>query len=149
VRHEAIRLQLTLAAERDLALRKALEDEDPRVVHIGLAALQEGCPPAMARLVKNVATNMKVADDLRLLAVRALGRSVECAECLDGLLQLVDGGRTFLGRRRLAPRTPMLLAALRALADGWSSHPRAAPLLAKASKASDAEIRQAAAPSVP
>ena len=103
----------------------------------------------MARLVVNVATDVKVADELRLLAVRVLGKSVECDECVGGLLQLVDGGRTFLGRRKLAARTPMFLAALRALADGWSTHPRAAALLAKASKSSDAEIRQAAAPSVP
>ena len=149
VRHEAIRLQLTLPAERDLALRRALEDDDPRVVHIGLAALQEGCPPAMAPLVVHVATSPKAADELRVLAVRALGRSSECPDCLRGLLQLVDGGRTFLGRRRLAPRTPILLAALRALAEGWPSDPLAARLLARASRSSDPEIRQAARPGHP
>jgi hypothetical protein len=149
VRHEAIRLQLTLPAEREVALRRALEDDDPRVLHIGLAALQEGCPSSMASLVVRVATDPKAADDLRVLAVRGLGRSRECFECLRGLLHLVDGGRTFLRRRRLAPRTPILLAALRALADGWSAHPDAKPLLACATASSDPEIRQAVRPSHP
>ena len=150
VRHEAIRLQLTLPAERDLALRSALEDDDPRVVHIGLAALQDGWPPALGELVVRVATSPDAAEPLRLLAARALGRSLDCAACLQGLLQLVHGGRTLLGRPKLAPRTPVFLAALRALADGgWSAHPQAAPMLALASASSDPEIREAARPRQP
>jgi hypothetical protein len=146
VRHEAIRLQLTLPAERDLALRAALQDDDPRIVHLGLAALQEGCPPPLAELVVRVATDPKAGEELRVRAVRALGRSRDCSLCLGGLLDLVVSGKTLLGRPRLAPRTPMSLAALRALADGWPGHPQAASVLALARASSDSEIQQAARP---
>ncbi len=44
VRHQAIRLQLTLAAERDQALRTALEDADARIWRVGLMALRQECP---------------------------------------------------------------------------------------------------------
>jgi hypothetical protein len=146
VRLEAIRFQLTLPAERDLALRTALEDDDRRIVHMGLAALQEGCPPALADAVVRVATDPRVPDELRLLAVRALGRSRECSPCLRGLLDLVDGGKTLLGRPKLARRTPILLEALRVLADTWPADPRAASILAVASACPDPDIQQAVRP---
>ena len=47
---------------------------------------------------------------------------------LDALLQLADGGRSFLGRQKLAGQEPRVLAALRALADAWSAIPGAPPL---------------------
>jgi hypothetical protein len=113
---------------------------------MGLAALKEACPPAMAHAVVRVATDPKAPDELRVLAVAALGRSRECSACLHGLLDLVDGGKTLLGRPKLARRTPVLLAALRALADTWPADPRAASMLAAARVSPDPEIRQAARP---
>ena len=79
---------------------------------------------------------------LRVHAVRALAQSREHV-ALNALLQVVDGGRTMLGRARLAPRSPVVVAALRTLAVTWAPNPRAKDMLALARRSSDPEIRQA------
>lgn len=143
VRYEAIRLQLRLPAERHVALLASLHDLDLRIMRLGLAALQDECPPAIAGIVVRVALNSRIIEELRLLAVGALARSRERVS-LDALLRLVDGGRTLLGRTKLAPRTPVVIAAVRALAGAWASDTRAAGMLALAVGSSDPEVRQAA-----
>jgi hypothetical protein len=148
VRHAALRLQLTLPWERDVAIRTALEDDDPRTVRLGLAELQQACPPSLATTVAEIAINPDSAEELRLLAIRALGRSRE-RTALKALVRLVDGGKTFFGRRKLAPRTPALVAATRALAQAWAADRRAATMLAVARRSSDPEVRQAATPGRP
>lgn len=144
VRHEAIQLQLTLPAERGLALRTSLEDRDLRIVRLGLTALQQECPRSVAGLVADLAHSETATDELRLLAIRALGRCRD-DEALDALLELVDGGRTLLGRPKLAAPTPICVAALRALSDGWRKDADAAEMLALAAASSDPELRRAAA----
>ena len=144
VRHEALRLQLTLPAERDLAIRAALEDEDPRIVHLGLTALQDGCPHELEPLVAQVAADADADEALRVIAVSALGRARGCDACLDDLLALVDGGRTLLGRPKLAPPTPVVVAAVRAIAQGWSGDPRTASVLKLAAGSADPKLRRAA-----
>jgi hypothetical protein len=143
VRHQAIRLQLTLPQERDHAIRAALEDGDPRLLRVGLVALQASCPASMARPVIAVSDDVFVDEEHRILAVNALGRC-RAVEALEALLRLVDGGKTLLGRPRLPPRTPLVLAAVRALAGAWSTEPRAAAILALAGRSSDPELRKAA-----
>ncbi len=148
VRQEAVRLQLTSQTNREPALRAALQDDDPRLVRIGLTALQQQCPSAMTNLVIAVAENPKAPDEVRILAVGVLGRSHD-RHALDVLLHIVDGGKTLLGRPRLAAKTPMVLAALRGLADVGSGDPRAASMLALARESSDAEVRHAARANTP
>ena len=60
------------------------------------------------------------------------------------LLTLADGGRSLLGRRKLPPRTPILLASIKALAQQRAEDPRAVSILAAAARSSDPELRQAA-----
>ncbi len=144
VRYEAILLQLSLPTERDAALRSALEDFDPRALRLGVMAVQLECPSSVVPLVTRVALNVKVIEELRVLAIRALGRSSD-SRALDALLHLVDGGRTLLGRPKLAPPTAVCLAALRALSEGWPNDQTAGPLLAIATASADPEVRQAAA----
>ena len=148
VRYEAIHLQLTLPAERGLAIVTSLDDHDVRIMRLGLVALQDECPPALAARVAGVATDARIAEELRVLAVGALARSRERVS-LDALRQLVDGGRTLLGRPKLAPRTAVFLAAVRALAKVWAAEPSVAGLLALAMSSSDPEVRQAAHPGRP
>ena len=143
VRYEAIQLQLTLPAERSPALRAALEDLDSRIVRLGVAAVQRDCPPAVIPLVAGVAQNAQVIDELRVLAARALGRSSD-SRARDALLQLVDGGRTLLGRTKLAASSPICAAALRGLSEGWRTDHAAKRMLALAEASSDPELRQAA-----
>lgn len=144
VRHEAIRLQLRVPAERHAAVRAALDDGHPRLVHSGLAAIQHECPGALAEAVGAIVADPHAAPELRGMAARALGRCRD-RRALPLLLAQVDGGRTLLGRPRLAPRSPVMLAALRALADGWSADRRAGTFLELAAGASDPDIRRAVA----
>ena len=62
---------------------------------------------------------------------------------LEAFLQLSDGGRSFLRRLRLPPKTPVLVAVIRALSLTWSDDRRAAAVLAAAARSSDPELRQA------
>ena len=140
VRYEAIRLQLTLPAEWPLALRTALGDDDPRVIRLGLSAVQHCCPADVLTLVTRVAADAGAPEQLRTLALRALGRSRE-PQALDTLLAAVDGGTTLLGMPRAPVPTPPVLAALRALTEGWSSAPRARAVLALAKDAADPALR--------
>ncbi len=143
VRHEAIRLQLKVAAERDLAVRAALEDGHPRLAHSGLAAIQQDCPSSVADLVCALAVKPDADEGLRVLATRALGRCDD-RRALQTLIDLTDGGRTLLGRRRLAARSPVMLAALESMGAGWRSDGGAAAILRLAAEAADPGIRQAA-----
>lgn len=143
VRLDAIRLALTIPAERDAALRRALEHRDLSILRLGLTAVQHDCPPRVTLLVAAIAGDATIVDDLRLLAVRALGRSRE-KPARDALLRLVDGGRTLLGRPKLAASTRLSVTAVRALAEGWGADPAAAPLVALAAASADADFRRAA-----
>lgn len=148
VRHQAIRFQLTLPNERDQAIRAALSDGEPRLVRLGLVELQRSCPRELAPLVIALAENPEIDEDRRQLAVHALGRC-RAGEALDALLRMIDGGKTLLGRPKLAPRTPLVVAAVRALTGAWSGDSRAAAMLTAATNSSDPEIREAAGASRP
>jgi hypothetical protein len=143
VRYQAIVLQMTIPEERELALRAALEDIDGRVARLGLLACQEECPSALAPLAAQIATNPRIVEELRVHAVRALGKSRERV-ALNTLLQLVAGGKSMLGKPKLAAHTPVVVAAVRALAVAWSTNAQARDMLALADGSSDPEVRQAA-----
>ena len=143
VRVEAIRLQLTLPYERDLGIHAALDDIDPRIVHVGLTAIRDDCPPDLLGRVIELAQAPPGSDEnIRLTAVAALAH-VRHPRALDSLLQIADGGRSLLGRQKLPPKSPALLTAIRAFAGFWSGDPRAAAVLAVAARSSDPEIRKA------
>ncbi len=144
VRSEAIRLQLAMPHERDLGVDAALNDPDPRIVHLGLTAIHE-CPPAVIERVISLATASDLGVDSRVLAVNLLARQRR-REVLEALLRLSVGGRTLFGRTKLLPTTPLLIAAIRALAATWSDEPRAARALAAAARSSDLQLRQALSP---
>ena len=145
VRHQAIRLQLTMPAEREAALAAALEDGDERITREGLVAFQDECPRPLVPLVARVALSSRVIEELRVKAVRVLAASRDQI-ALEALLQIVDGGKSVLGKPRLAPRTPAVHAALRALSVAWSSNARAAEMLALSGGSAAADARPAARP---
>ncbi len=142
VRHEAIRLQLAIPEERDLAARLALDDGDTKIVLHALAAIQHDCPPNFAERVARVAIDPAFDDELRRLAVVTLA-PLRQRQALEALLQIVDGGKTLLGRAKLAAKSPVVLAALRALAGSWAADGRARPFLALAADSSDPDVRTA------
>jgi len=140
VRREALRLQFRLPAERDQALVAALSDDDPRALQFALHAARQGCPAAAVPVVLARAQDKTLDRELRALAIRVLG-STRAPQALAPLLELVDGGTTFFGRRKLRPKSPEMLAALAALAAGWAADERAGPVLAGAGRSDDPEIR--------
>jgi hypothetical protein len=144
VRSEAIRLQLTLPHERDLGVDAALNDPDPRIVHLGLTAIHE-CPPHLVERVIDLALASDLGEDSRLLAVNALAHE-QREDVLDALLQLSFAGRSWFGRTRLVPKSPVLIAVIRALAATWSDDSRASSVLAAAARSKDHELRQAVYP---
>lgn len=144
VRCEAIRIQLTLPHERASAVTTALHDPDPRVLHLGLTAIQQECPPELVGRVVELTRAPDYDEPTRLLALGALSR-VRQMPVLHALLRLADGGRTLRGRWRLPSKTPTLVAAVRVLARMWTSDPRAVVVLTAAAESSDTELREAAA----
>jgi hypothetical protein len=108
-------------------------------------AIQTDCPPSTVPLLLRHARDESLASDDRVLAIRALGRS-GAPEALLVLVDLTDGGRTLLGRAKLPAKSPLLLAALQALAAGWGTDDRATAVLARAAQSSDADVRAATDP---
>ena len=145
VRREALKVSLKVPAEREPALLGALRDSDPRMVWLALGAALEDCPPSALTVVADLARAAATPSELRVLAIKVLGR-VNNTQALGALLDLVDGGTNWLGRPKLAARSLELLAALMALAAGWRNDVKASALLALAAASSDPEIRSAASP---
>jgi len=143
VRREALKLALKIPAERELALLGALCDPDPRMVRLALTAALEECPATAVQFVTHLAHDPSTASELRVLAIKVLGRAAN-SPALGALLQLVDGGTNWLGRPRLAARSLELLAALMALAAGWRNDRKVAAVLALATASPDPDVRNAA-----
>ena len=142
VRREALKVSLKVPAERERALIGALRDEDPRMVRLALTAALEDCPPSALPLITQIVLDQTATSELRILAIKVLGR-VRNAAALNALLQLANGGTNWLGRARLPARSLELLAALMALAASWRNDARAAAVLALAAASKDPDIRSA------
>ena len=110
------------------ALRTALDDPEAGVVRSALLELQCGLPDSVVpRLVRGLLAasdaDAERASELRPLALRAL-RGCPARPALDAALQVLDGGRTLLGRRKLPPASPEVREALGvALSPPWRGHP--------------------------
>ena len=143
VRREAAKLALKIPAERERALLGALQDSDARMVRLALTAALEQCPPLALPLVTKLAHDAATASELRVLAIKVLGRTGNTA-ALGSLLAIVDGGTSWLGRPRLAARSLEVLAALMALSAGWRNDKEAAKVLGLAASSADPDVRNAA-----
>ncbi len=144
MRREAYALLLNDDKLRDKAIADAVADEDERIVRAGLnVASERGCPrdamPVLAaRLTKHSLEGM-----LGVLAVRVL-QPVRLQAVLDCLVAAtLAPKRRFQFRRKLAPKSPVTVAAIAALATTWSQEPAAQKVLAIASRDSDPEIQAA------
>jgi len=145
VRREGLKLSLKVPAERERTLIGALGDPDPRTARLALSAALDNCPPAAVPLVAGVARDPRAASELRVLAIKVLGRTRHPG-ALAGLLALTDGGTTWRGRPKLPARSLELVAAVMALAAGWSADPRARAVLALAAASKDPDVRNATDP---
>jgi hypothetical protein len=138
-----LKLRLKIPAEREPGIVEGLGDSDPQVVQLALVAAQADCPAGAVAALARGLVRRTIPAELRPMAIRVLGRS-RAPDALHALLTLADGGKTWFGRRRLPPKSADLLAALVALAGGWSQHPTARTILALAARGGDPEIRAAA-----
>ena len=75
VRREALKLALKVSAERERALIGALRDADPRTARLALSAALDNCPAPAVPLVVGVARDSRAASEVRVLAIKVLGRS--------------------------------------------------------------------------
>ena len=142
IRREAIKLLLDSPTHQPQTLLRGLADTDEGIVALSLAAALDACPAEALSLVHSIAVDAKRPAELRVLAVRILARSKSPAS-VEVLQSLVLHRRRWFGRR-LAPKSPELLAALAGLATHWREHPIAAEVLAHAMQHADPEIRAAA-----
>ena len=148
VRREALKLALKAPAERERTLLGALRDPDPRTARLALSAAMDNCPPTAVPLIADLSKDARAPSDIRVLAIKVLGRSRHPG-ALAALLSLADGGTTWRGRAKLPPRSLELVATVMALAGGWSSDARARAVLAIAAASKDPELRNAADPTEP
>ena len=147
VRREAYKLAFREAGERGEALQRALADGDPKVVSLALAALKEAPPSEVDAAVPVLRRRLDAGDlspDLARQAVRELGRA-RSDEALRGLLDLCRTRKMWkFWTTDLAEKSPLVLEALRALADGWEDRSEAAAVLRKARRSADPEVRRSA-----
>jgi hypothetical protein len=137
VRREALRLLLTQRARRPHALLAVLSQErSPLVLWLALADIRRGCPPALLPHVIRLAADASLPEELRIAAMRLIGRAAD-PTALEVLLAAVTDGVDLLGRPRLARPTPLARVALRGLATTWANDPRARRVLERASHARD------------
>ena len=144
VRKEAVRLQFNDPVERDQAIAAALRDPDAGMLQAGLKAARASAPESIIPLVARRIQEPTFPPELRTAALHVLARSSSVL-ALEPLLRFVVGGSTFLGKPKLAARSPEMLIALNGLARMWSHERRAAALLKLGHASPDSEIARAAA----
>jgi hypothetical protein len=142
VRREALRLQVENPALREPALVEALRDSDDSVLRTALQAARTGLPETAVPVLARRLGDPMFPPDLRVLGLFLLGRT-RSVLALDTLLAHAQGGRSMLGRPRLAPKSPEMLAALGGLARSFPTERRAAALLDVARRSTDEQVRSA------
>jgi len=142
IRREAYKLLLDFPAHRASAIARGLEDASPEIVTLVLRGAIDGCPPEALRAIERFSEDWRRPAELRALAVRAVARH-SGPEALGRLLQLSGTRRKIFGWR-LEAKSPVMLAAVSALARYWGAHPQVQSMLAVARDHDDPEIRLAA-----
>jgi hypothetical protein len=142
VRREAYKLLLEFPQHRASATVHGLKDADDGVVSLVLRACMDSCSGEAQRAIERFIADGRRSPEVRALAVRVLARH-SGPEAVPRFLQLAGTRRKLLGWR-LEPKSPVVLAALTALARYWTSDPQAAALLIQAREHADHDIRDAA-----
>jgi len=144
VRREALPVAMRLPNTRIRTVASALGDSDERIVRVALSQLRGQLPEAVVpTLVNRVVVVETRSDEIRALGARLL-RYSRSPLALKALLHLTTAGKNILGRSRLAAASPVSIAALQALAAGWSHDATARVVLDAAAKGKDPELRAAA-----
>jgi hypothetical protein len=142
IRREGIKLLLESPAQVAEGVLLALRDNDEGIVGLALRAALESCPGDAIPLLAGIALDTRRSAEIRVPSLRILART-RTPEALKVLLAQVQHRRRWFGRR-LASKSPELLAAVAGLASYWRDHPMAGEVVSHALRHSDAEIRAAA-----
>ena len=142
VRREMLQLRMENPALRSAAISAALMDKDKGVLRAALQQARSNLPQAAVPGLAKRVTEADFPPEFRVMSLYLLGKSGHVA-ALDALLAYASGGKTLLGKVKLANKTPEMLAALSGLARTWSSERRARELLDVAEKSKDEQILNA------
>jgi len=142
LRREAYKLLLAFPDHRVSAILHGLDDESPEIVTLVLRGAMAGCPPEAIRAIERFVEDWRRPGEQRALAVRALA-GTHGPQAMARLIGLAGTRRQFFGWR-LETKSPVVLAAVSALARHWASHPQVAGLLKTAREHEDPDIRLAA-----
>lgn len=143
VRREALHLLIRHDVTYEQAITQAFEDTDRNVLRTALQAARSRLPEGAVTVLADRVTRSDFPPEFRVLAVQLLGRSSNPA-ALEALLHFTQHGKTILGRPKLAPKSPEMLAALGNMARTWPGERRVAALLAAATRARDTEVANTA-----
>ncbi|MGH7500060.1 MAG: hypothetical protein ACREL3_14570 [Gemmatimonadales bacterium] len=143
VRREAIKLMLESPDRREVGLAVGVMDADEPIRGLALSAALEGCPQEVVTMVQQTVADLHCGAETRALAVRVLARSGD-PEVVDTLVGLALVRKFRFLRRRIAAKSPEVVAAVAGLAAHWRDDPRAADVLARARAHRELEIRAAA-----
>jgi hypothetical protein len=144
VRREAIKLMLESPGRRDVGLSVGVMDSDETIRTLALTAALEGCPGHALTIVQRIVHDSSCTGETRALAIRVLARSGE-PSVVATLVRLALVRKFPFLRRRIAAKSPEVVAAVAGLASHWSTDPRAAEVLSQARHHRDFEIRSSAA----
>ena len=142
VRHEAVALLIHDPLTRERGLAEGIASRQEATVRLALAALADHCPPALAEQVMTRLAERGWSEETRAMAVTAIAPVRELAVLR--LLRRLVVARNLVGLGRLAPKSPVMLAALRGLATYWAQERGVPQILAAARESRDPEVREAA-----
>ncbi len=142
VRREAIKLLLESPGRREAGLVVGVMDADTAIRGLALSAALEGCPPEVLPMVQQLTLDPQCPAEMRAMAIKVLARSGDSG-VVEVLVDLALA-RKFRFLRRIAAKTPEVVAAVAGLAAYWSDDPRAVDVLGRAKRHRDLEIRAAA-----
>lgn len=142
VRREMLQLRMENPALREAALASGLADKDKSVLRAALQSARSNMPQsAVPGLAKRVLDN-DFPDEFRVMALFLLGKSGHIA-ALDSLLAYASAGKSLLGKVKLAPTSPEMLAAISGLARSWRNERQARLVLDVAEKSKDQQVLNA------
>jgi hypothetical protein len=148
VRREALKIALRVPELRDEAISRGLGEADEQNLRMTVATALDGCPPQALPFVERQLGDRNHPPELRTLLIRAVGAIPAPVAC-EWLVERCLTKRVLLPGKRLAPKSPDLVAAVTALALRWSQDPRAAEVLRLAARSRDAELQSAATAGMP
>ncbi len=142
VRREAFPMAVAEPGLRERTLASGLADSDERLLRMALLEIQDSVPETLVPVLVSRVIRSDKPGDLRAMGVRAL-RNSRSNLARETLMSLTTSGKSFLGKTKLAPGDPEVLAAFRVLAMNWSGDRRVKNVLSAAARSKNPEIRHA------